>query len=656
MKALLAGFGLILGVAVAYQPAWHGGILFDDDAHITRLGLRSLAGLWRIWIDVGATPQYYPVVHSVFWVEHVLWGDTTLGYHLVSILLHGCSAVLVALILRRLKIPGAWFAAALFAFHPVQVESVAWITELKNTLSTFLYLSAFRVYLAFDERRDPGTYAGAIVLFVLGLLSKSVIASLPGALLVVFWWQRGRLDWRRDVRPLIPFIAIGVASGLFTAWVERTLIGASGVRFDLTLLQRCLLAGRVVWFYLGKIVWPVGLIFTYPRWTISGGVWWQYLFPVAALAMLAIGWAVRRRSRAPLAATLFFVGSLVPVLGFFNVYPFIFSFVADHFQYVATLGVITAAAAAATVALGRAPRWGRWIGQVGCGAVLLTLAVLTWRQSRMYGDAESLYRTTIAQNPDAWMDHQNLGVLLERTGRDPEAMSEFETALRLNPDLPEAHVSLGVALANSGRVPEGIEQLQDALRLKPDDPAALNDLGLIFEGLDRIPEAIQEYQYALTLRPDYPDAHDNLGVALERAGESDAAIAQYRDALKLVPHYAQAENNLGDALMATGRVPEAIDEYREALRLSPDNVDVNYNLGVALLSSGNNTEAIEYLAAAVRLKPEFAEAQDNLGIALARCGRLAEAIEHLEDAIRIRPDYEQAKHNLLEVQRLAHRH
>src|SRR5262245_54015546 len=246
---------LVLTMA-AYLPAWHGTPIWDDDAHLTKPELRSFEGLVRIWTQPGATQQYYPLLHSLFWVEHRLWGDGTLGYHLVNISLHSLSALLLLRILRRLEIPGAWLAAAIFALHPIQVESVAWISELKNTLSTFFYLAGGLLYLKFDGTRGKKFYAGALILFVLGLLSKTVIATLPAALLLVFWWKRGTLSWKRDVVPLLPFFALGIAAGMLTAWVERKFIGAEGATFELTLLQRGLIAGRVTWFYLAKLFWP----------------------------------------------------------------------------------------------------------------------------------------------------------------------------------------------------------------------------------------------------------------------------------------------------------------------------------------------------------------------------------------------------------------
>src|SRR5437016_2762330 len=339
----LFALALIAITALAYLPAWNGKLIWDDNRHITQPALRSWQGLADIWARVGATQQYYPLVHSFFWIEQKLWGDSVLGYHLVNILLHSLGAVVLLQILQRLKIPGAWLAAALFALHPVQVESVAWISELKNTLSGLFFFCSILTYLNFDERRNRLAYISSLALFVLGLLCKTAIAPLPAIIAVVLWWKRGRVRPREDLLPLLPFFLIGVGAGLFTAWLERIFIGAQGTAFQLSILQRCLIAGRDFWFYLFKLFWPAKLTFIYPRWRIDSGVWWQYLFPVAVLIVLVALWKLRTRWRGPFAAALIFLGLLFPALGFINVYPFIYSFVADHFQYLACVGPLVLA-------------------------------------------------------------------------------------------------------------------------------------------------------------------------------------------------------------------------------------------------------------------------------------------------------------------------
>src|SRR5437667_5004478 len=325
---------------LAYQPAWHGGLLWDDDANIATPELRSLDGLRRIWFVPRTTQQYYPLLYSSSWLQERFWADSPTGYHLVNLLLHIGCVVLVLRILRLLRIPGAELATIVFALHPVNVETVAWITERKNTLSGVFGLAATLCYLKFDGSRSRRSYALALGLFLLGLLSKTAIVTLPLALLVIFWWKRGAISWRRDVVPLIPFFFLSAAAGLMTWWVEYVNIADRARTLDLSLVDRCLIAGRAFWFQLGKVLWPSNLMFVYSRWEINAAVAWQYLFPLAVLGLLGILWSLRRWSRAPLAGVLVYIFLLLPSLGFLNIFFFIYSFVADHWQYLACLGII----------------------------------------------------------------------------------------------------------------------------------------------------------------------------------------------------------------------------------------------------------------------------------------------------------------------------
>jgi tetratricopeptide (TPR) repeat protein len=573
LRDALGCASILFATLMAYLPALRGGLLWDDTSHVTTPELQSLHGLWRIWFDLGATQQYYPLLHSAFWMEHRIWGDAVLGYHLTNVTLHAASACLVVMIVRRLSLPGAWLAGLVFALHPVCVESVAWISEQKSTLSGVFYLGSALAYLRFDQSRRASRYLLAFGLFALALLSKTVTATLPAALLVVFWWQRGRIEWKRDLRPLLPWFALGASAGLFTAWVERTFIGAKGADFTLTLIQRCLLAGRAVCFYAGKLLWPRNLTFIYPRWNIDPGQWWQYLFPAGVVA-LAIGLCLlARRHRGPLAGSLIFAGALFPVLGFLNVYPFRYSYVADHFQYLAALGLIVPVASALAVMAGRiAP--GR-AGRVAFAAVLpAALGVLTWGQSGMYRDAETLYRETLVRDPDSWMAHNNLGnILLEIPGERDDAMAHFEEALRIRPDYWEAHLSLGNALIQiPGRLADGIAEYQTAVRLDPEAERARSNLGAALLLEDRPREAIVQLETALRIKPRYAEAHNNLGNAfLQTFGRLPDAIREYQAALRINPDYVQAHVNLGNALLQVpGRRADAIAEYETAVRIQPN--------------------------------------------------------------------------------------
>lgn len=507
---------LAIAVLVAYSPALHGDFVWDDDAHVTRPELRSIDGLGRIWFDIGATQQYYPLLHSAFWLEHRLWGNAVTGYHVANILFHAASASMIVLILRRLDVPGAPLAAALFALHPVNVESVAWISEQKNTLSMVFYLGALYAYLRFDRERRTSLYLIASALFVLGLLTKTVVATLPGALLVILWWKRGRLSLRQDLLPLEPWIALGGVAGLLTARFESRLLGAESAEFSLTLLQRILLAGRVVWFYLGKLLWPVNLAFIYPRWVIDVSAWPQYLFPLAAPAVVAAGWMFRGRSRTPLALTLLFVGSMFPVLGFVNVYPFVFSFVADHFQYVPSVAIATAVTAGVTRLAARVGPRARRAVQAGALAVLAALGASTWIHSHAFTDPETLYAATLDKNPDCYLCLNNLATHDAQEGRLDEAIERYRQALRIKPDSPEAHNNLGSALAQSGRVAEGISELEKALEAAPNSVSARTNLGILLYSVGRIADAKAQFEAALGIMPDYRPAQHNLAVIKAR--------------------------------------------------------------------------------------------------------------------------------------------
>lgn len=565
-RDLLAGAGLVLAVVLAYLPALHGGFIWNDAEYVTAPHLRSWAGLLRIWTEVGATEQYYPLLHSAFWVQHQLWGDAPTGYHLVGILLHAASAGLFALILLRLAVPGAWLAGFLFALHPVATESVAWIAEQKNTLSAALGLAAVLAYLRFAGTRRGRDYAVASGLFAAALLAKTTTAVLPPAILVVLWWRQGRLEWRQDVRPLLPWIGAAAAMGLFSAWVERHFIGADGPDFALGALERLLLAGRIVWFYLGKIVWPAELIFIYPRWEIDAGSLVQWLPLAGVLATLGGLWAWRRRQRALWAAALLYGGMLFPVMGFFNLYAFIYSYVADHWVYLPMLAPL--ALAAAGLARGTAG-WAPGARAAGAAALLGVLGTLTFRQSGMYADMETFYRTTLAANPACWMAHHNLASHLRERGRRAESRRHYEQALALRPVSPKTLHSLAVIAREEGDLPRAVALGRRAIALHPGYALAQDHLALALRESGDAPAALPHHLRALELDPTAPDAHNHYGMTLRELGRLDEAVAVFEQALALAPGQVPPRLNLALTLSLQGRSEEAMRHYREARRLNP---------------------------------------------------------------------------------------
>jgi tetratricopeptide (TPR) repeat protein len=580
------------------------------------------------------SPQYYPLVFASLWVDYHLWGERPLGYHIVNVLLHAANAVLLWLILSRLSVPAAFWAAAVFALHPVHVESVAWIAERKNVLSGFFYLASVLAWFRFAPPEGPGSgsarrgcYAVVVALFLAALLSKTVTASLPAAIALVLWWKRGRLA-TREVAALLPLFVLGAAMGLMTAWLERYHVRAQGEEWTFSFVERCLIAGRVLWFYAGKLAWPLRLSFVYPRWVPDASAWPSYVFPVSAAAVVAVLWGWRGRwGRGPVTGVLFFAGTLVPVLGFFAVYPMRFSFVADHFQYLGSIGLIAlgCASGAALLSRIRAGGGGRVAGAVG-GAVLLALATATWNRVHVFRDSETLWRDAIAKNPSAWLAHTGLGVALFEQGRVEEAVACYEEALRYKPDCTEANINMGNALVRQGRLDEGIAFYRRALKSKPDSFQAHNNLAGALARAGRAGEAIAHFRQALRIHPRSAAAHNNLGLALAGAGQVDEAIVQYREALRLKPELAEAHNNLGQALGARGRIGLAMEHYAEALRLNPRLAEARRNMGTVLARLGRMPEAVVHYQLALSLKPDWPEALGDLAAVYARLGDLTNAV------------------------------
>ncbi|HVW20988.1 MAG TPA: tetratricopeptide repeat protein [Opitutaceae bacterium] len=587
---------------IAYLPVLDAGFIWNDADYVTRPELRPLSGLRAIWFRLGATEQYYPALHSAFWIEHRLWGDAPLGYHLLNVILHAAAACLLALVVRELWRPKAtagweWIAALLFALHPVCAESVAWVSEQKNTLSAALALLAALLYLR-RNRPDPRAYLLATGCFALAVLSKSVTATVPPALLVLAWWRKGRISWRVDVAPLLPWFALAGAAGLVTARVEHGYVsGVPGDEFSLGLPARILIAGRAAVFYLAKLAWPHPLVFFYPRWAIDPFSPVQWLFPASVLAAVGALWLLRRRRRGPLAAALYFLGTLFPVLGFLNVYAFRFSFVADHFQYLAALGPLTALAAILPARLGRIPR------PAYVAVPLCLLGASTFAQCRHYRDPETFYRAILARNPAAWIARNNLGNLLLQQNRTGEAIPQFAAALKLKPSYPDAETNLGVALDRQGRVDEAVGHFRKALALDPRSVPTRVDLGEALLRQGKKAEAAEALEQALRLDPANVPALGALAACLVDLGRTGEAIAFYERAIAARVRDPIVFNNLGGLQLAAGRNGAAAEAFRSALQINPGLPQAHEGLGLALGAQGDDRGAAEELGQAARLEP-----------------------------------------------------
>jgi tetratricopeptide (TPR) repeat protein len=583
-RVILPACVLLALTFLAYLPALDAGFVFDDSVYVTRdARMESAEGLRRIWTEVGGPEyrhQYYPLTTSGFWVQYQLWGQQPFGYHLVNVLLHALNAVLLWRLLGVLRVPGAWLGAAIFAVHPVHVQSVAWITELKNVLSTAFVLSSALVLVnwfdidrgrrgASGDTRRLGLYALGLGLFVCALASKTATCLLPAALALLLWWKRDRLS-RRDVLALLPLLVVGVAFVAMTVFLE-THYRAHGAAFDQSGLERCLIAGRAAWFYAGKLLWPAGLVFIYPRWTVDVHAWWQYLYPLALVGVLLGLWWLRPRiGKGPVTAAAYFTLAVVP-LSFVDVAFTRLSYVSDHWQYWASMGFIALGAAAADIVARRLrPVHARRAVTVGAVAIVPLLAGLTWQRCHVYRDEETLWTDTLARNPQAWAAHNNLALALQSAGRLDEAIDHFRQSVTLNPDFAEGHNNLGLALMFQGRLDEAVRAYHGALRIDPDLPGPHFNLGLVRRSQGRLDDAIRHYREVLRHAPGSAETRTNLGEALEARGETAEALRQYRKALDIAPRNAETHLRLGTALLDAGRLDEANGHLREARRLDPE--------------------------------------------------------------------------------------
>jgi tetratricopeptide (TPR) repeat protein len=597
-------FLLVLAVAtlLAYQPVWHAGFVWDDDSWTSKISglLQGFHGLRTMWCNVTSLQQYYPLDGTTFWMDYQFWGYWTPPYHIENIFIHVLAALLFWKLLERLQVAGARLAAAIFALHPLMVESVAWVTERKNTLSLVFYLGSLLAYAQFMKfwktdadckvianggaRREWKVYVLAILLFLCAMLSKATAFSLPPVILLICWWKRGRIRWRADVLPTLPFFVLDFGLSQFMSWLEKHHVGAMGADWNHTFPERCLIAGRAVCFYAGKLICPVNLCFIYPQWQINAASLAQWFYPAAVIAILLALWLARGRiGRGPLAAALFFVGTLFPVLGFMNVYGMRFSFVADHWAYLSSLGLIVLAVAAIV----RFTEWLRRPAMLrGFAIVLLSaLAILTWRQTKMYADSDTLWRAIITRNPNAWLAYNNWGVDLAQKDADA-AIVQYQKALEIKPDYAEARCNLAGVYATRGQAEEAIAQYRMVLEVDPDNVKARNNLGMLLESKRQVNEAIAQYQAALKIQPDYFRARYNLGNALFDLGRFPEAIVQYQKVLETQPDFVEARFNLGNAFFQSGNLDEAVKQYQTVLQIKSDYVEARNNLAAALMQSG----------------------------------------------------------------------
>ncbi len=527
---------LVLAILTVYSPAFHGKFIWDDARYVEHnLALRSTEGLEQIWTSLRTEPQYYPLTHTSYWLEYQLSAKDANGqadplvFHITNTALHAIAAILLWLVLRRLGLPAAWLIAAIWAVHPLQTESVAWISERKNVLSGVFFFGSILAYLMAygiggsgegkeqEEAFPWGGWTVALVLFVCALLSKTVACSMPAVVLLLVWWKRGRVPMRQ-VLALLPFFVIGAGFALMTAGLEVSQVRAVGNDWALTPAGHVLVAGRAIWFYAAKNIWPYPLSFSYFKWHVDASQPWQWVFPAGVVLVIAGLFALRRRiGRGPVVAALIFCGVLVPALGFFNIYPMRYSYVADHFQYLAGPALI-AVVVVAVVKLVRLMLAGsgklhdRPAPYVLSAIVLVVLGGMSFVRAQVFTGMIPLWRDVVVKNPDSWMGHYNLGTALmkdadepghtleERTKMLDEAAAQFALTVQIRPQHDNAYNNWGKVLYEQGHPDAALAKFHKAIEIDPTNIAVVQNIAAVVAGKGDYAQAESLLRHALDLR------------------------------------------------------------------------------------------------------------------------------------------------------------
>ena len=576
-----AALALALLAGVCYLPAmlW-GGFVWDDHIWNQSQAVLEWSGLGTIWSwpsRIHREVHYWPLTYTTFWLEHKIWGLEPAGYHIVNVLLHLFNSLLLWRLLLRLSMPGAWVVAAVFAAHPLHVESVAWIIERKDVLSGLFYLTAVLAWLRFLEQPRPWRYGLALLLFVAGLLSKSIVVTLPAALLIVQWWKTDRITGK-DLQRLAPFFLVALiitAGDLYSYDSGRH-------DFDYSWPERLLIASRALWFYAGKLVWPIDLSVIYPLWNISLGIPWAWLYLAAALALAAVLWLTRHRiGRGPLAGALFFAVTLSPALGFVNYGYMHYSLAADRFQYLAGIGVMAVIIGAAVHG---ARRLSGGFKMTATGLLMVLPALLgaaTWCQAGIYRHNLSFFSHIVSLNPMARNAHLNLSKALMRADRLEEALAAARIALKQRPDEARSYTWVGHVLANLKRLDEAEENFQRALEIDPSRKKEIR--GLVFLGR-------MSWQWE----------------------QIEAAERYLRRALELDPRNREALEYLARSYLSRKRYREALDLYRKLAEVDPDNATTHNNIAGLLYYLGQSEAAVRSFEQALSLDPTLEEARTGL--------------------------------------------
>ena len=646
---------LALLVGVSYFPALQGGFVWDDTAFAEEPVIHRWSGLWNIWFSpssISNEGHYWPVVYTSFWLEHKLWGLAPMGYHLVNLLLHWVNCVLVWRLLSRLEVPGAWAVAAVFAVHPLHVESVAWIIERKDLLSALFYLTAAMTWMRFVEAPGWRRYAASLALFTAALLSKSMAVTLPAVLLVWHWWQRDRVT-STDLLRLTPFFAVGLAvtAADYSYYASREVLA-----LGYSAVERLLIASRALWFYVGKLLWPADLAVVYPLWDVRAGDPLAWAYVAGALAVAGLLWFGRERiGRGPLAGALFYLLTLSPVLGFVDYGYMQFAFVADRFQYLPGIAVMAILVGGAAWGASRLPDAARLAAKGLLAVALAVLGALTWMQAGIYRDEVTFFSHVVSHNPKARDAYLNLGKALFDADRVEEGLAASRRAVELRPESAKALSNVGRALLKLEEFEEAERHLRQALEIDPRNASARQNLAEVLRKQKRYGEAVKAFRAVLRKEPGNHLAYAGMGATLFAMERYDEAVAAVRRSLSLKPDNDMAPSLLhvvAEALRKQGRVKEAMESYREALDVDPEFAPAHAGLGIALFQSERHAEAVKAMARALRLQPDLSVAgalHVYMGRAHQSLGEPEAAMERYERALESDPRNTEARDRLAMV-------
>ncbi len=663
--AVLAAAIVVLTVAV-YWPATRAGFIWDDQWLVTEnSNLHDLSGLgqlWRLdWSGERQIPDYYPVTWTSFWLEWQFWGDKPAGYHVTNIALHAVSAVLVWWVLAELGLPWAWAwaAAAIFAVHPINVDSVAWIAERKNTLSMPFYLASILLFARFERRGNWLLYGLSLGAFVLALLSKTSVVMLPVVLIGLIWWRRGKVGWR-DWLIVAPFVVLAAGASVVSilyqanAVIRGSPIRGAGENF----FFRLAVAGIAPWFYLLKLIVPYPMAAVYPRWVVDPKNILHFLPGAALIGLLVLFWRFRRGwGRGPFAALAYFIAAMFPVLGFFDMYYQVYSFVANHWVYISMISIVALAMGGAALLC----RHVHWIVPASVtAAVVCALGAGTRYRCETYRSSETLWRYNIAKYPDHFLPHYNLGKAMDDEGLTGDAIAEYRESIRLNPRFDRPFVNIGRLLAKRGEAAlaagkgddaeryftEALIHFQQAVMLYPGSVTARMNLGAMLHLLGRSHEAVVQLRLALEIQEDSPGVHANLATILTKMGDIRGAIRHTRRVVELQPDDMSQRLNLIRLLAKAGRVDECIHECLRLFEIDPNNSEVHYVLAMQLRLKNAKAAAIHHFRLALAADPANVDARNNLAVTLVEAGDIQGAMEQFQLALRYKPDNPEVLSNI----------